>query len=124
MGQSQTAGATELPLFSRWMETTQWLLRVTEGFPKHRRWTLTRRIEELALDVLEGITQASYVKDKTELLRSCNLKLTRLRILLRLSHELGHLARQHYLRSAEELDECGRMLGGWLRSCGRDAASS
>ena len=124
MGPSQTTGATELPLFSRWMETTRWLLQITEKFPKHRRWTLTRRIDDLALDVLEGIAQASYVKDKQALLRSCNLKLTRLRILLRLSHELGHMARQHYLRSAEELDECGRMLGGWLRSCARGPTAS
>ena len=45
------------------------------------------------------------------------IRLVRLRILLRLSHELGHLPHRAYERAARELNESGRMLGGWLKSC-------
>ena len=117
MAQPLLAGPMDVPLFTRWMETVLWLLPLTEKFPKHRRHTLTRRIDDLALDILEGIAEASYSRSKVGLLQAANLKLTRLRILLRLSHELGHLPRGAYERAALDLNEVGRMLGGWIKRC-------
>ena len=117
MAQSLLPGPEQLPLFSIWMETTKWLLQTTEKFPKHRRFSLTNRMDNLALDILEGITEASYRKDRLALLQGCNLKLTRLRILIRLSHELGHLPHAAYERAAVELNEAGRMIGGWIKQC-------
>jgi len=108
-------GPDNLPLFTAWMETTRWLLEVTEKFPKHRRFSLTNRIDNLALDMLESITQAAYSRNPAAMLTNCNLKLTRLRILLRLSHELGHLPNAAFERAAMELGEAGRMLGGWMK---------
>jgi len=108
-------GPDNLPLFTAWMETTRWLMQVTEKFPKHRRFSLTNRIDGLALDILEAITAAAYSRQPAEPLASCNLMLTRLRILLRLSHELGHLPNAAYERAAVELGEAGRMLGGWMK---------
>ena len=74
-------------------------------------------MDNLALDILEGITEASYRRAKRQTLQRCNLQLTRLRILIRLSHELGHLPHAAYERAAVELNEAGRMLGGWIRRC-------
>lgn len=108
-------GPDNLPLFTAWMETTRWLLGVTEKFPKHRRFSLTNRIDSLSLDILEGITEAAYSRNPVAALKTCNLKLTRLRILLRLSHELQHLPNAAYERAAVELGEVGRMLGGWIK---------
>ena len=119
MADNLLPGPADLPLFTAWMETVKWLLSATEKFPRHRRFSLTNRMDNLALDILEGITEASYRRDKLETLRRSSLKLTRLRILIRLSHELGHLPHGAYERAAVELDEAGRMLGGWLRRCQR-----
>ena len=44
------------------METTKWLLLRTQRWPKTLRASLTQRIENLAIAILEDVTTAAYVK--------------------------------------------------------------
>lgn len=116
--------ATErLVLFERWMDTTRWLMERTSRFPRPVRHSLTNRIENSALAILEDLTTAAYRKHPERILRSADERLNRLRVLLRLAHELGHLAPGHYEEAAQRLAEAGRMLGGWRRH-GRGAADA
>ena len=105
----------ELPAFARWYEFVRWLLPTTATFPKRLRFTLTQRIDNLALDVVEGLVEARYSRDKLPMLRDINGKLERLRILLRLSHDLAALPHRRYEFAARSVDEVGRMIGGWMR---------
>jgi hypothetical protein len=105
----------ELPIFSRWMQFLEWLLPATERFPKRVRFTFAERINNLALDIAEDLVEARYRKDKEPVLRRINLRLEKLRILLRLCHRLKYLSHQGYAHAARELHEVGRMLGGWVK---------
>lgn len=104
------------------METSQWLLERTARFPKRLRHTLTERIELLAIDLLEEITSAAYQKSKTATLRRANDRLNRLRVLIRLAHEMGVLSHGHYEEAVKRVAEAGRLLGGWLRQVQGQAA--
>ena len=106
----------ELPLFVHWEKTLKDLLSRTEKFPKRVRFTLSSRIDNLALDVLENIVEARYTKDKSAVLARANLQLEKLRVLLRISHEERHLDHKGFEHMARNIDEAGRMVGGWLRS--------
>ena len=116
MAPSRPAGPNELLLFERWMETTRWLLERTARFPKPLRHSLTNRVENLAIGILEDVTSAAYRKDRRGTLRKANDRLNRLRVLLRLAHELQVLSHGHYEEAARRLAEAGRLLGGWMRS--------
>ena len=105
----------DLPVFVRWVEFVKWLLPTTEKFPKRVRFTLTTRIDNLALDVVEDLVEARYTRNKTEGLKAINLKLERLRVLLRLCHEVQVLPHRSYEFSMRSLDEVGRMVGGWIK---------
>lgn len=116
MAATRAAGPKDFILFERWMDLTRWLFERTQRFPKTLRWTLTQRLESLALEILEDITTAGYQSNKTRALRSADERLNRLRVLLRLTHELGHLSHGHYEEAACRLAEAGRILGGLLRA--------
>lgn len=105
----------EFPIFARWMQFLEWLLPATEKFPKRVRFTFADRINNLALDIAEDLVEARYSRDKRHLLRRINLRLERLRILLRLCHRLKYLPHQGYEHAARSLNEVGRMLGGWIK---------
>jgi hypothetical protein len=45
-----------------------------------------------------------------------NEALNRLRILIRLAHEIRLLSNGQYGEAAVRFDEAGRMLGGWMKS--------
>lgn len=43
------------------------------------------------------------------------MRLNNLRILLRLSHQMHLVAPNSYEFAAREIDEIGKLLGGWIR---------
>jgi len=65
----------ELPIFTQWIAFLEWLLPVTEGFPKRVRFTFSDRINHLALDLVEDLIEARYSSEKRKILRRANLRL-------------------------------------------------
>lgn len=115
----------ELPLFVHWMDFLDWLLQATEKFPKSARFSFASRIDNLALDVAEDIVEARYSSEKGGILRRANLRLEKMRILVRLSHRRRYLSNAGYEHAARRLDEAGRMLGGWSKqAAGRNLSPS
>lgn len=105
----------DLPIFVNWLEFITWLLNATEKFPKTARFTLALRLENLALDIVEDLVEARYTNKKGSILKRANLKLEKLRILLRISHDRRYLSRSSYRHAMERVNETGKMLGGWIR---------
>ena len=104
-----------LPVFVEWMRFLQWLMPTTANFPKRVRFTFTHRIENLALDIIEDLIEACYIRNKQTVLRRANLRLEKLRILLRLSKDLHYLSYQQYEHAIRCLASVGKQLGGWIK---------
>ena len=111
----------ELPLFVLWEKTLGDLLDRTMKFPKSVRFTFSSRIDNLALDILEQVVEARYATEsrKRDLLRAMDGELARLRVLLRLCHERRYLDHRGFEHVARNLDEVGRMVGGWRKQAAR-----
>jgi hypothetical protein len=97
------------------MEATKWLMGLTARFPKHLRSSLSVRVENLALGILEDVTTAAHRKRKLTTLSRADERLARLRVLLRLCHELRLLSHDQYEDAAVRLAGAGRMLGAWIK---------
>jgi hypothetical protein len=108
-------GNDDLPVFVKWMEFLKWLLPATEKFPKSVRFTFSNRIDNLALDLVEDLVEARYSSEKRAILKRVNLRLEKMRLLLRLSHELRYLSHTGYEHAMRALNETGRMVGGWQK---------
>jgi len=96
-------------------DVTSWLLQQVNTFPRAYRFVLGDRIASTALDILEGLVEASHRRDKRAVLDTVNLKLERLRYLIRMSKDLQLLSLRKYEYVAREMNEVGAMLGGWLK---------
>ena len=105
----------ELPILVKWMEFLKWLLPATEKFPKRARFPFADRINNLALDIVEDLIEAQYTHQKRALLQRANLRLEKLRILLRISYEQKYLAYKAYEHAVRAVNEVGKMLGGWIK---------
>lgn len=97
----------------------KWLLERVESFPKSQRFILGQRLANHALDVLELLVKASYARErKVDLLRQANEGIEMTRWIVRMAHDRKLLAPKQFEFSAVALNECGRMVGGWLRQRG------
>lgn len=116
--------AEDLPVFVKWMDFLKWLLNATEKFPKKARYTHVVRINDIALDVVEGLVEARYSKAKIAHLMKVNLNLEKIRMLLRISYESRFMPHDAYKQAIFGINDVGRMIGGWMRQQKQKAAAA
>ena len=95
------------------------MLELVESFPKSQRFILGQRLSNHVMDVLELLVRASYAREnKNDLLRQANEGIEMTRWIVRMAHDRKLLAPKQFEFSAVQLNECGRMVGAWLRQRG------
>lgn len=108
--------AKEFQVFVKWVEFLKWLLQVTEKFPKKIRFTISTRIDNLALDILGMIITCRYDPNARPIgLKRINIGIEKLRVLLRICHELKYISSRQYQYAALRINEAGKMIWGWLK---------
>jgi hypothetical protein len=107
----------------KWYDYAKWLLERVENFPKSQRFVLGQRLTGQAMDVLDLLVEASYAREKTEILATANRRLEVLRWTVRMAKDRKLFTPAQFEFSARALNECGRMVGGWIKSRGGAATS-
>ena len=77
----------ELDAITKLYDFLLWMIPKLEKFPRNQKFLIGDRIESLMLDILDLLIEAAYSKNKSPLLRSANLRLEKLRYLVRLSKD-------------------------------------
>jgi len=106
-----------LSIFEKTYELILWLYPTVNKFPKSQRFVLGQQIENTVLEILKGIIQANSERDKLSHLKQTSVDLDKLRILIRLSKDLKFISIRQYQFAADKINEVGKMLGGWIKSC-------
>lgn len=106
----------DFPLLKKWYDITNWLMDSVEKYPKVVRFTFSNRIANLTLDILESITFAIYESDRISILKEISSNIEKLRILIRLAKDRHYISIRQYKYISREIDESGKMLGGWIKS--------
>jgi len=86
-----------------------------QALPKLHRYSLGQRIDDIFIDVIEAISSASFLgsEEKIPYVRLAIRKVDTLKILLMVLWETKSLDNIKYIALSVEIDEVGRMLGGW-----------
>lgn len=106
----------EIPAVTKLYDIILWLIPQVEKIPRDYKFTVGDRIINVLLDSLETLIEAVYSKDKQHLLRRLNLQLEKLRYLIRLSKDLRCLSIKKYEYISNEINELGKMTGGWMKA--------
>lgn len=104
------------PLFVKSYDFLLWLIPLTLKFPKAQRFLLAERLGKLALDFYDLILEAIMEPEQqAEKLNQADRLLAKIRLYVRLSHDLQCLSLGQYEHAAQRIDEIGRLIGGWKR---------
>lgn len=103
------------PALEQTYQFVLWLIPAVEKFPRAQKFLLGDRIQSTALDVMEGLIEATYTRDRGRLLVRVNLGIEKLRFLFRMAKDLKHLDPRRYEHAARNLDQIGRLVGGWRK---------
>jgi len=106
----------ELIIFKKSYDFSKWLFNHTNKFPKSHRFSVAVRMENGILEFIRQISIANHRQKKLPLLTKADEELIILRIYLRLSHDLKFISISSYEYAIKQLEEIGKMLGGWIKS--------
>jgi four helix bundle protein len=107
----------EMVIFTRTFDLLDWLLPMTNHFPRAHRHTFTRRLLDAAFDLRERVEEANHRKGqgRLERLTLADEALARVRVYVRLAARWGWLSGGQYHHVAGMITEIGRLLGGWIK---------
>jgi hypothetical protein len=108
----------DIPIFKKTYDLYKDFHLLREKISKQDRYTVFQRCENIILDLLERILEASQMNKKQKLpaLEKASLKLNFLRVFLRLMKDIKSIDLKTYAVFEQSVDEIGRMLGGWIKS--------
>ena len=103
------------PMFYKIYQLSVEIFKATMKFPKSQRYVISQRLQDCSLKFIEEITLGFTSKDKLTALNRASNYLERLRILTRVTLELNFWSFKYYERINLQLNEIGKMLGGWIK---------
>lgn len=107
----------EVPAVKKLYELYKYTHRLISKFPKHERYALGEKLEVNIIEAIEliiiGNSQPKNFKDGY--LIKANGKIEILKILYRLAFDTKTIDDKEYLCVEENLQEVGKMLGGWIK---------
>ena len=108
---------TNLPIIQKLVEIYKLWDEFKNHFPKKSRYTLGAKIDTLFIDIIELLFVASYLgkEQKLPYLQKAGGKLDLLKFFLQIAWELKMIDNDRYITLSKQLDEIGRMIGGWIR---------
>jgi len=108
----------EIPIFKKAYELYKLLFILRKSIPKQDRFTLWKKCENLAIDILDSIILAGQTskEEKLPILDKASKNFNSLRVFLRMSKDVKTIDNNKYLSLMTIVDEIGKMLGGWIKS--------
>lgn len=119
----------EAKLDQKFMEFAKLMTIYLNHFPKHEKYGLALEIRRSAYAVYGFIVEGQKRYHKKTVLSNLDIEHEKLRMMVRLAHQLGYFefkdgrraekspeeqGEHRYLALSRLVDELGRMIGGWL----------
>jgi hypothetical protein len=105
----------DLPVIQKTYDLLLWTVGHTVKFPRVYRFSLGDRLERQVYGILENLLRAKFTKERALILEAVNLDLEVLRFQFRLARDLKCISLTSYGFAAKEVNEVGKMVGGWLK---------
>lgn len=107
-----------VPVFHKLFALYEDWYKLAKKFPKQDRFLIGAKVETMILETLALFQQASNAAKayKRLPLEQASRNTDMVKIIIRLAHRLKILSNKDYVSIQTQLQEIGKMIGGWLRS--------
>ncbi|RUT06439.1 hypothetical protein DSM106972_026960 [Dulcicalothrix desertica PCC 7102] len=105
----------ELSVIQKTYDCIKWYVPIIDRLPKIHKFTLGDRILNGLYNLLEGLIQAKYAKNKLTQLEALNTQLDILRYQTRMLQDFDFISVERYEYAIKLVDDIGIELGGWIK---------
>ncbi|KKP98200.1 MAG: hypothetical protein US25_C0037G0004 [Candidatus Moranbacteria bacterium GW2011_GWE1_36_7] len=113
-----TYANNEIPVIKKVYTLYKTFYEFSKLFPKKDKYVLGSKCEEYIIATLELLLAASSApkNEKQIFIKQANIKFDALKIFIRIANDIRMLDTKKYIAIQKQLQEIGRMLGGWQKS--------
>ena len=112
----------ELPILQASIDLIRWFVPLRNGLPRAHNFALGDRITASLYNLLEGLLEARYSRQKLSILEPLAARLDLLRVQTQLLHDFQLIDMRRYEHSSRLQEAVGRQLSGWLGQQRRQVA--
>jgi hypothetical protein len=105
----------DLPVIQRTYDLIKWYVPILNRLPRDHKFLLGERIVTGLYDLLEGLIQARYAKEKLAQLEALNIKIDILRHQTRLLLDFNLIKTERYEYAGQQINAIGTELGGLIK---------
>lgn len=107
----------DAPIIQKIYDFYRDLYLTVEKMPKKDKYSIGAKVQDTTLDLIEVIFKATNATggEKIDPLEKAGVKVDLLKLLIRLTCEIKAIDQKKYLNLEEQLQEIGKMIGGWLK---------
>jgi hypothetical protein len=106
----------EAPLYVEAHDLTRWVIELARTWGDRDAGPLAARVVDAACALLEAVSLAlTFPSGRALDLEEADRSIVRLRVLLRVAHELGLLSPSALRFACGQLQTAGKMVGGWRK---------
>jgi hypothetical protein len=106
---------SELPVIQKTYDLIQWYVPILNRLPRNHKFTLGDRAITELYDLLEGLIEARYAREKLHKLEQLNSKLDILRYQTRMLLDFKLISFDRYQYASQQINNVGIDLGGWIK---------
>lgn len=107
---------SKLILYQKVYDLILYSFPIISRFPRQQRFVLAQQIENCLIGISVLIVHANKLRNKREKLYQIDIELEKLRLLFRLSKDLGMLSVRIYGNHVAKIEEIGKVLGGMIKT--------
>jgi hypothetical protein len=108
-----------LPIYKQTYDVLLRTMVATKHFPREYKFTLGQQLKDELIELVVLIYRANSAGSKKLHIALILERIQAIQLLMRLSHDMKVLPRNHYAALAEMTDTLGRQAQGWLKSSER-----
>ena len=105
-------------IYTKMLEVARWIFNCVNTFPKKQRFVVGQQIENSTLAIIRLIIEANGARSTEEAVKKLDVmdvELDVLRSLLRIAHDMNFLKVDSLGYIVAQIDEVGKMRGGWVK---------
>lgn len=111
---------SELIIYQKYIDIVEYGYNLLRKYPKSEKYALTSEIRKSMFETLRLILYANKIANKNIRLQTINkidAEIASQKFFVRFSYKSKYISHNNYFEWSKRLDEIGRIIGGWIKSC-------
>lgn len=111
---------SKLLIYQKYVDLIEYSYNLLIKYPKHEKYALVLEIRRTMHNSLRYILYANKLSDKfsrIKILGRLDAEIAMMSFFVRFSYKNRYINSNNYYTWSKKIEEIGRILGGWIKSC-------